>query len=61
MKFVSAGEARARTSTTGHFREQLPTLYEMPEPSRAVIKLLDRETAYKHIVGHHDGREERHL
>ena len=44
-----------------HFREQLPRLYELPEPSRALIKLLDQETTYKHIVEHHDEREERHL
>lgn len=44
-----------------HFREQLPRLYEMPEPSRALIKLLDQETTYKHLVEHHDEREERHL
>ena len=44
-----------------HFREQLPRLYEMPEPSRALLKLLDQETTYKHIVEHHDEREERHL
>ena len=44
-----------------HFREQLPRLYELPEPSRALIKLLDQETTYKHLVEHHDEREERHL
>src|SRR4029078_9708932 len=44
-----------------HFCEQLPRLSEMPEPSRALIKLLDQETTYKHIVEHHDEREERHL
>lgn len=44
-----------------HFREQLPRLYEMPEPSRALIKLLDQETTYKHLVEHHDEREERYL
>ena len=44
-----------------HFREQLPRLYELPEPSRALLKLLDQETTYKRIVEHHDEREERHL
>ena len=44
-----------------HFREQLPRLYALPEPSRALIKLLDQETTYKHLVEHHDEREERHL
>ena len=44
-----------------HFREQVPRLYEMPEHSRALIKLLDQETTYKHLVEHHDEREERHL
>jgi hypothetical protein len=44
-----------------HFREQLPRLYEIPEPSRALLKLLDQETTYKHLVEHHDEREERHL
>jgi hemerythrin-like domain-containing protein len=44
-----------------HFREQLPRLVELPEPSRALLKLLDQETTYKHIVEHHDEREERHL
>jgi hemerythrin-like domain-containing protein len=44
-----------------HFREQLPRLYELPEPSRALIKLLDQETTYKHLVEHHDEREGRHL
>lgn len=44
-----------------HFREQLPRLYGLPEPSRALIKLLDQETTYKHLVEHHDEREERHL
>jgi hemerythrin-like domain-containing protein len=44
-----------------HFREQLPQLAELPEPSRALLKLLDQETTYKHLVEHHDLREERHL
>jgi len=44
-----------------HIREQLPRLYELPEPSRALLKLLDQETTYKHLVGHHDERKERHL
>ena len=44
-----------------HFREQLPRLEELPEPSRALIKLLDQQTTFKHIVEHHDEREERHL
>jgi hemerythrin superfamily protein len=44
-----------------HFREQLPRLAGLPEPSRALLKLLDQETTYKHLVEHHDTREERHL
>ena len=44
-----------------HFREQLPKLAHMPEPTRALIKLLDQEATYKHIVEHHDVREERFL
>ena len=40
-----------------HFRGQMPRLYELPEPSRALIKLLDQETTYKHLVEHHDGAE----
>ena len=44
-----------------HFREQLPRLYEMPEPSRTLLKLLDQETIYKHLVEPHDEREERHF
>jgi hemerythrin-like domain-containing protein len=44
-----------------HFREQLPRLAELPYPSRALLKLLDQEATYKHLVEHHDLREERHL
>jgi len=44
-----------------HFREQLPRLAGLPEPSRAILKLLDQETTYKHLVEHHDQREERYL
>ena len=44
-----------------HFREQLPKLLTLPEPSRALLKLLDQETTYKHIVEHHDEREEKFL
>ena len=44
-----------------HFREQLPHIVGMAEPSRALLKLLDQETTYKHLVEHHDTREERHL
>ncbi len=44
-----------------HFREQLPKLAGLTEPARALIKLLDQETTYKHIVEHHDERERRHL
>jgi hemerythrin-like domain-containing protein len=44
-----------------HFREQLPVLLELPEPSRALLKLLDQQTTYKHIVEHHDEREEKFL
>ena len=44
-----------------HFREQLPRLARLPEPSRAILKLLDQETTYKHLVEHHDQREERYL
>jgi hypothetical protein len=44
-----------------HFRAELPKLVGMAEPSRALIKLLDQETTYKHIVEHHGEREEKFL
>ncbi|HEX8119192.1 MAG TPA: hypothetical protein VF521_18080 [Pyrinomonadaceae bacterium] len=58
---VSLLEHEKMRRLLAHFREQLPRLYELPEPSRALIKLLDQETTYKHLVEHHDEREGRHL
>ena len=58
--FFLLEHAKMRRHLT-HFREQLPRLAELPEPSRALLKLLDQETTYKHLVEHHDLREERHL
>ena len=59
---VQASLTRRQARTPhAHFREQLPRLYELPEPSRALIKLLDQETTYKHLVERHDEREGRHL
>ena len=44
-----------------HFAEQLPRLQYLPDPTRAVIKLLEQETTFKHLVEHHDTREEKFL
>ena len=44
-----------------HFAEQLPRLHGLSDPTRSVLKLLDQETTYKHLVEHHDTREEKFL
>lgn len=44
-----------------HFAEQLPRLQGLADPARALLKLLDQETTYKHLVEHHDTREEKFL
>jgi hemerythrin-like domain-containing protein len=44
-----------------HFRTELPKLLGLPDPTRALLKLLDMEATYKHLVAHHDTREEKFL
>lgn len=44
-----------------HFRAELPKLLGLPDPSRALLKLLDQQATYKHLVEHHDTREEKFL
>lgn len=54
-------EHRKMRRHLAHFAEQLPRLQGLPDPTRAVLKLLDQETTYKHLVEHHDTREEKFL
>jgi len=44
-----------------HFRAELPRLIELPNPRRALLKLLDLEATYKHLSEHHVTREEKFL
>lgn len=54
-------EHRKLCSFLAHFREQIPRVAAATDPARALLKLLDRESTFKHLVEHHDEREEKFL
>jgi hemerythrin-like domain-containing protein len=54
-------EHRKMRRLLAHFRSELPKLSGLPDPRRALLKLLDQEATYKHLVEHHDTREEKFL
>lgn len=55
------GEHRKLREFVAHFKAQVPRIRELPDAVRAVIKLLDAEATFKHLVEHHHTREEKVL
>ncbi len=55
------GEHRKLREFVAHFKAQVPRIRDLPDPVRALIKLLDTEATFKHLVEHHHTREEKIL
>ncbi len=55
------GEHRKMREMIEWFKEQMPRLAATDDVDRALIKMLDAETSFKHLVEHHNTREEQML
>lgn len=43
------------------YEKEVPTLEREPEPERKILQLLDSQTTFKRLCGHHDVRENKVL